>query len=142
RLTGWALRNSDEIDPTAFAAYLQRDLGSYLKILSSVNFLCGFLFMLGPYLLGSGGGHVRAAILAILVLRQGLSALAATLNEAVRFSRARQKVTALVSREFQLEREGTPEDRSLRHLFAKHVREQRAKLELNLASSRAELQSS
>jgi hypothetical protein len=123
-LTSWVVGRGDEINPGPLKLYVTENLGNYLRILLSVNFLLGFVVILIPFL--AGGGNILVAILSILVLRQVLDSLVAITNEAVRLAKDKHRITPLVFRGVPLEMPEHQGSRSLRHLFLKANRQDRS----------------
>lgn len=79
------------VDAASFIA--ERGL-SYLSVLSSINFLIGFLVILVPFVLGEDG-NVLFALIAFVILRQVLSGLAGAIGNYVRIYGEREEMRYL-----------------------------------------------
>ncbi len=119
--SGWVLAGSDDINPGRLKRFARDRLGSYLKIFTAVIFLSSFLFLLYPYLRG-GQQNLLIAILSILIIRQVLSAVEASVREAVRLHGERHRVDALVLKQAHLERTDARRERPVRIIFGKSAR--------------------
>lgn len=121
--SAWAL-SGDDVNPGPMKLYLEERSGSYLQILSSANFLAGFVVLLVPFLAGAGG-NILIAILAVIVLRQLLTSLTAIATDATRLVKDRHRIDALVFREARLEKPEQRTSRNLREVFSKTSRQGR-----------------
>jgi|GEM_PF-1845723 len=96
----------------------------YLSACRSINFLSGFGVLLASFLLGAQG-NVIWAVLAIIILRQSLTAGASVVGLLIGLNRKRPSIDPLTFRESRLIRQDMPESRDFRILFE---HERRAKL--------------
>lgn len=120
----------DDINPGRLRRILEENLGSYLSVLTSLNFLTGFLVILTPFVLTGGEGNILIAILSIVILRQVLGNLSDIVKDTVTLTANRQKIDALLFREHQM---GTVEhklQKTLRELFPRPSRYARIRDEL------------
>src|SRR5690606_19667447 len=49
-LSALVMSGPDNVNPGPFRRFIQENLGSYLSVLSSLNFLTGFLVILAPFM--------------------------------------------------------------------------------------------
>ena len=124
--SGWVLAGSDVINPGRLKRYAQDRLGNFLRIFTAIIFLSSFFFILYPYLHGSQQ-NLLIAILSILIIRQVLSAMEASTQEAVRLYGEQSRVNALVFKQAHLERGESKRDRPVRALFGKSSRQRLAR---------------
>src|SRR5690606_31206416 len=103
-LSALVMSGPDNVNPGPFRRFIQENLGSYLSVLSSLNFLAGFLVILAPFMVTGFQGNILIAILSILIVRQILTNLAALIKDMAGLSEDRHKINALVFRDHQLER--------------------------------------
>lgn len=75
--------------------YVITNTSGYLKILSSINFLLGFLVILIPYLLNSKT-NIILSIMSLIVLRQGLNALVSLILALTKLSKEKQKINMFI----------------------------------------------
>ena len=88
----------------------------YLSVCRSINFLSGFGVLLAGFLLGAQGSVIWA-ILAIIILRQSLSAALSAIGLLIGLYRKRPNIDPLTFRESRLVRQDMPESRDFRILF-------------------------
>lgn len=127
-LSGWSL-SGDDFNPGRFKRYIQERLGNYLKILSSVNFLAGFVVLLIPFVVGAGG-NILVAILSIVLLRQLLGSLTSIPVDMLRLAKDKYRVDALVLPDAQVNKPEDRATRALQTLFSKPLRQQRGVIAL------------
>lgn len=111
--------------PGAMRRMIEGRLGTFLKILSSINFLGGFVVLLAPFLLGQGA-NILIAILALVILRQSLNSLSSIIGSSAQLSSEKYRIDALIFREAQLHQPENQTSRTLREVFDKGSRETRA----------------
>ena len=121
--TAWAVRSLGAPQPKPLARFILNQYKNYIDILVTVVFLAGFLVVLAPYLLGKSP-NILLALLAFVVLRQGLVNSGAALKEAIALSKAAHRVSALFLKKSQLTAKETSQQRSLRQVFNKQKRTQ------------------
>lgn len=121
--TAWALRNDDPVRRTSLAAFIRDNRGNYLRVLSSISFLSGFLVILYPFLMGVSV-NTLVAIALIILMRQVFNALVEAINEGIRLAHRKQLVNTLVFRDHQLLPSEAREYRALRDVFKKNRRQQ------------------
>ena len=117
-----AVYYGNALEPGPLLRMIRGNLGGYLKIFVSMNFLAGFFALLVPFVLGTGG-NLLLAILAILLLRQALGALSRMATVTTELWKSRKVIDPLVFRERQIEKVERPVVRNLREVFAKPARE-------------------
>jgi hypothetical protein len=100
--------------------------------LSSVNFLVAFGVLLYPFVWGAGG-EVLAALVSIIVLRRILGVVLEVIQGAVKMTRRRAVINALVFREQPYQGKERDLMRTLREVFHKRVRESRARQSMETA---------
>lgn len=100
----------------------------YLSACRSINFLSGFGVLLASFMLGAQG-NVIWAVLAIIILRQSLTAGASVVGLLIGLYRKRPNIDPLTFRESRLVRQDVPESRDFRVLF-EHERRTRIIREL------------
>lgn len=122
-LTATFLWRADRVNAGPFARFVTSDLGDYLQILSSVNFLLAFGVILYPFIWG-GGGTVIAALVSIIVLRRMLGVMVQTVQGAVKMVKRRPVIDALVFRHHQYQKMEKPVTRTLRDVFHKQARQE------------------
>jgi hypothetical protein len=121
-LSSWVMGEDDEINLHPLKLYVTEKLVNYLRVLSSANFLSGFVVILIPFL--SGGGNILVAMLSFLILRQLLDSLVQIANDAVRLGKDKHRISPLVFRDVPLEMPEQRTSRTLRHLFLKPSRQE------------------
>ena len=123
--TVWALSgDNDGVHAGPLKAWICDRRATYLDILSSANFLLGFLVILTPFLLGAGG-NILLAILSLILLRQLLGALSGIPNVGTRLTKQKPDINALFFPDEQHARSEKPVQRQLRDLFRKSARQAR-----------------
>jgi hypothetical protein len=120
--SAWLVRGENDLHPGRFKAYVFEKLKNYLGILSSINFLAAFLVILVPFLI-SDKGNILVAIGSIIITRQMLGSLVATVSNANSLSKNRHRIDPLVFRDFYLEEPEAKEGQTLRNFFHKQARE-------------------
>lgn len=128
--SAFVMSGPDDVNPGAFRRFIEENLGGYLSVLSSLNFLSGFLVILAPFLGTGGEGNILMAILSIVIVRQVLANLSAVVKGTVELSEDRHKINALVFREYQLEKVEHRLQKTLRELFHRSARYVRIREEL------------
>lgn len=93
----------------------------YLSACRSINFLSGFGVLLASFMLGVQG-NVIWAVLAIIILRQSLTAGASVVGLLIGLYRKRPSIDPLTFRESRLVRQDVPESRDFRVLFEQERR--------------------
>ena len=78
-----------------FRALIAESTADYVRFMSSLAFLIAFFVILVPFVWG-GGNNVLLALIAIILIRQVLTALTLTVNETVNLSTNRDPVNALI----------------------------------------------
>lgn len=124
-MSALVMGSRDDVNPGVFRRILEENLAGYLSVLSSVNFLSGFLVILAPFVLGGGEGNILIAILSFVLLRQALANLSDIVRSTVVLSENRQKIDALIFREHQMGAVEHKLQKTLRELFhhaARHAR--------------------
>jgi hypothetical protein len=130
-LSSWALRGH-HINPGPFKAFVQDRLKNYLKILSSVNFLAAFLFILAPFLIGAGG-NILVGIISIVLIRRSFGFMSSSVYKSVGLAQDKDKVDALIFPDIQLQEVQSKDGLALRDLFHKQARQSLVEKELNRA---------
>lgn len=120
--TSGVLHFGDPLAPGPTQRMIRHNLSGYLTIFSSVNFLAGFFILLIPFVLGAGG-NLLFAILAVLLLRQGLSAVSGIVSGSSDLWKHRRQVDPMVFRDRQMKKHEQVALRNLRQVFAKSKRE-------------------
>lgn len=121
-LTAWALRGVTVLKRNSLADFIERRLGDYLGVLSSVAFLSAFLVILYPFLT-EAGGNILVAMICIMLLRQVTSALTGSVKNIVGLIQKRQLVETLVLPDRQFHQLEASDQRTLRELFGRQERE-------------------
>lgn len=101
---------------------LTHNLSGFLSACSTVSFLMAFFVLLYPFVYGSGG-NLLFSILAILLLRQTLSALSSVVGTGVGLWRKKFQIDPLVFRHKQLVKPEHKSKKTFRMLFNKPARE-------------------
>ena len=120
--TAGVLHFGNPLSPGPTLRMIRRNLGGYLTIFSSVDFLTGFFVLLAPFLLGTGG-NLLIAILSILLLRQGLGAVSGIVTGTSGLWKKRREVDPMVFRDRQMQKREQLVLRNLRQVFSKPKRE-------------------
>ncbi len=128
--TAGVLHFGSPITPGPTQRMVRRNLGGYLTVFTSVDFLFGFFVLLIPFLLGSGG-NLLLAILSILLLRNGLGSISSMVSGVHGLWKNRWQVDPMVFRDQQMRKKEKEVSRTLREVFRKHDREARLSSELN-----------
>ncbi|MCX2840250.1 hypothetical protein OQJ59_01275 [Microbulbifer thermotolerans] len=87
----YSTKNSE----SAAGSYVLENTSGYLKILSSINFLFGFLIILTPYLFNSEA-NIILSIISLIVLRQGLNSFVSLISALIKLSKEKQKINMLI----------------------------------------------
>lgn len=116
-LVGW-----NAAYPGKFQVFIRGNLGDYLSVLSSINFLASFFVILAPFLFGQHG-NILLAILAVLIIRRTLSALASMINNVVDLYTDRNLIDPLIFRKRQLWAKESVESQVVREVFSKTSRQ-------------------
>ncbi len=117
------LRLGDVLNPRGILKIILRNLGGYLGFFSNVNFLAGFLVILIPYVFFEYDGNILFAILAILLMRQGMGAVSRSITLTTDLWHKRLAVDPMVFRDVTAKRREKNVSRDLRVLFEKTRRE-------------------
>jgi len=123
-LTAALLAKTEPARPGLVARFVLHDLGDYLKILSSLDFLLSFAVLLYPFIWGSGG-NVLGSLVCIIVLRRTFTAMVEVNRTAVAMAGRKAMIDALVFRDRQYQQTERCETRSLREVFHKQARQAR-----------------
>ncbi|TQE93552.1 MAG: hypothetical protein FKY71_18135, partial [Spiribacter salinus] len=121
-MTAWALRRPEKGRFDGITAWIRNRLGGYLEFNSSVIFLLGFLILLAPYLLGSGD-NVLLTILSLIAFRQMLGEITSIPKTAVKLTKQRASINALVFHDQPRQSKEKPIITILREQFAKAERQ-------------------
>lgn len=116
------------------------NLSGYLATCSTINFLLSFFVLLYPFVSGQGG-NLLFSILAILLLRQTLSALSSVVGTGVGLWKKKFQIDPLVFRHKQLVKPEHKSKKTMRVLFDKPVRERIAVEQLGVHLQLGENQS-
>jgi hypothetical protein len=122
--------------PGRFQGFIWGNLGDYLDLLSSVNFLTGFFLILAPFLLGQQG-NILLAVLAVVIIRRTFPALDSAVKTTADLYKNRQAIDPLVFRKRRLQAREHVENQLARELFNKSSRLRFA--EKQMARARPEL---
>ncbi|MCC5859608.1 MAG: hypothetical protein JJT90_15730 [Ectothiorhodospiraceae bacterium] len=125
--------SGDPLQPSPTMRMIRRNLGGYLNIFFSINFLAGFFVLLTPYLLGEGG-NLLLALLSLLIMRQGLGAISSAVSVTTGLWRSKDQVNPMVFRHHQVQRRERLVTRNLRQVFARPDRETSARVQLTRAA--------
>jgi hypothetical protein len=115
-LAGWRAAH-----PGRFQSFIRDNLGDYLNVLSSINFLAAFLLILAPFIYGSDA-NVLLALLAVVVIRRALPALKTAIRIVADLYEDRHAIDPLIFHRSRLQERESPEDRIVRELFSKASR--------------------
>ena len=126
----WAVSGSD-INSGALKKHIIEDVGSYLKIATSIIFLAAFLVILAPFLT-STGGNILVAILSILLVRRTLSFVVGSTKDITKLNKNKHQVNALIFPEVQMENPESKDKLAVRDIFHKSARQDRVQKELGL----------
>lgn len=130
--TAAVFRYGDALHPGPVQRMVGNNLGGYLAIIFSVNFLVGFFVMLVPMLMGQGA-NLLLAILTVILMRQSFSAATSIVVDVTALWRRRQDVEPMVFREHQIQKAELSVMKDLRELFGKELRESMLSQELTAA---------
>lgn len=119
--TGLVVSDPSKLNFNLLKSYVERNYKAYLKNLVSVNFLIGFLVVLSPYIVGSGP-NILVSLVAFIVMRQSLNALAHTFKLIIGLRQDRLQVDALFFPQIQLEKPEGDDQKVLRDTFIKSRR--------------------
>jgi len=108
--------------PVFISSYIRENPGNYLKVLSSANFLAGFLLLLLPFAIGTGG-NLLWAILGLIILRRILLALSTAVNDSLSLFSQQHRINALLFRGVQLTSIESRKKQLLRDYFHKSARQ-------------------
>lgn len=120
--TGWVVSGPDDLDPGPLKALVIKGYRNYISTLSSLTFLSGFFVILLPFLRGAGG-NVLFSIVALLLMRQMLSAGTSALRAGVMLSKQRVEISSLMFPEQYLVRKEPRADQAFRDAFEHQTRE-------------------
>lgn len=123
-LTAAVLARTDTARPRFPARFVLHDLGDFLKILASLNFLLAFGVLLYPFIWGDRAS-VLGALVCIIVLRRAFMAMVEVVRGVVGMAGRKPMIDALVFRDRQYQQAERREARSLRDVFHKAARQAR-----------------
>ncbi|MFA0792128.1 hypothetical protein ACCI51_16390 [Microbulbifer echini] len=95
---------------------IDEDIGGYLKLVTSVTFLTGFLVILQPFLVG-GDANLLFSIVSIILLRQLLSTFSTSSKSFFKFIRSKDKVDTLLFEAYSSRDDGQSLELSDLHQF-------------------------
>lgn len=131
-LSAAILQYGDPLNPNRVLRMMVNNLSGYLTIFTSINFLTGFFVILIPYLQGSQR-NILLAILSILLLRRGLGSLSNVVSTAAVLWQTKVLIDPYIFREARDDNRERSVIRTLRQLFSKPSREERAAEKLGTA---------
>ena len=111
-----------ERESSIVGRYLIEETSGYLKILSSINFLLGFVIILLPYLMGVQA-NILWSIVCIIVLRQGLASVVSLITNCLKLSKGRGLIDGFILDKVKVREVELPKSREQRELIQKIERE-------------------
>ena len=127
--SAWVLSGCDA-RPGKVKHYIQEKTSNYLKIITSLVFLAAFFIILAPFL-SSDGGNIIIAILSILLLRRSLNFFVSSTRQAVKLSKNKHKIDALIFPGVQMEAPERKDRLAVRDVFHKSARESMVQEEMS-----------
>lgn len=107
--------------PGRLYRWIGENIGEFLNILFAINFLTAFFVLLAYFVLGSGM-NILAAILTILILRQGLKGVSSSVTSLRALWLTRPRIDPLIFRSARVEARDRPVGKEFRQVFSRGLR--------------------